>query len=195
MCASGVAASISAIATSSMPSSASTLTRSSGSWLRSVPLARFMHGNPAALNALASDPPPVTISLAHSHMRAARVRRADRGAVGFSPVAGEHLLDGQVEVALGGVSGVLEAVDHLGHDLFDPLLGDAAHLGLDAAALGHDVRRGAALDDPDVRGRLVVQRPSRIAAIAAAAAAIALRPSSGRMPGMGGPPRSSATTR
>ncbi len=34
-----------------------------GSWLRSVPFARFMHGNPAAMNALASDPPPVTIGL------------------------------------------------------------------------------------------------------------------------------------
>src|SRR5947209_19178263 len=51
----------SASATSSMDSSASTLTRSVGSWLRSVPLARFVHGKPAASNALASDPPPVTM--------------------------------------------------------------------------------------------------------------------------------------
>ena len=47
--------------TSSMPSRAATLTRSPGSWLRSVPLARFTHSKPAALNALASEPPPVSM--------------------------------------------------------------------------------------------------------------------------------------
>src|SRR3954447_13122831 len=48
-------------ATSSMPSSAATETRSVGSWLRSVPLARLTHGSPAASSALASEPPPVRI--------------------------------------------------------------------------------------------------------------------------------------
>ena len=48
-------------ATSSIPSSAATETRSVASWLRSVPLARLMHGKPAAWSALASDPPPVWI--------------------------------------------------------------------------------------------------------------------------------------
>ncbi len=52
-------ASSSANVTSSMPSSAATATRSSGSWLRSVPLARFVTCRPAAMNALASEPPPV----------------------------------------------------------------------------------------------------------------------------------------
>ena len=52
-------ASSSANATSSIPSSAATLTRSSGSWLRSVPLARFVQCRPAASKALASEPPPV----------------------------------------------------------------------------------------------------------------------------------------
>ena len=41
--------STSAIATSSIPSSASTLTRSVGSWLRSVPLARLRHGEARGL--------------------------------------------------------------------------------------------------------------------------------------------------
>ena len=41
------AASSNASITSSIPSSAATLTRSVGSWLRSVPLARHMHGKPA----------------------------------------------------------------------------------------------------------------------------------------------------
>ena len=55
------ASSSSAKATSSMLSSASTETRSVGSWLRSVPLARFTHWNPATSSTLASEPPPVTI--------------------------------------------------------------------------------------------------------------------------------------
>jgi hypothetical protein len=54
-------ASSSASTTSSIPSSAATLTRSVGSWLRSVPLARFVHAKPAASSALASEPPPVRI--------------------------------------------------------------------------------------------------------------------------------------
>ena len=52
-------ASSSANVTSSMPSSAATATRSSGSWLRSVPLARFVTCSPALMKALASEPPPV----------------------------------------------------------------------------------------------------------------------------------------
>ena len=55
------AASSRASATSSIPSSAATLTRSPGSWLRSVPLARFAQEKPAASSALASEAPPVTI--------------------------------------------------------------------------------------------------------------------------------------
>ena len=55
------ASSSSASATSSIPSSAATETRSVGSWLRSVPLARFTHGRPAASSALASEPPPLAI--------------------------------------------------------------------------------------------------------------------------------------
>ena len=55
------AASSSASATSSIPSSAATVTPSSGWWLRSVPLARFTQWKPAASSALASDPPPVTM--------------------------------------------------------------------------------------------------------------------------------------
>src|SRR5215203_5080697 len=51
--------SMSASATSSVPSSAATETRSLGSWLRSVPLARFTQCRPAASSAFASDPPPV----------------------------------------------------------------------------------------------------------------------------------------
>ncbi len=53
--------STSARTTSSIPSSAATLTRSVGSWLRSVPLARLVHGKPWASSALASEPPPVRI--------------------------------------------------------------------------------------------------------------------------------------
>ena len=49
----------SANVTSSMPSSAATLTRSRDSWLYSVPLARFVQCSPAASKALASEPPPV----------------------------------------------------------------------------------------------------------------------------------------
>src|SRR3954453_4368944 len=55
------ASSSKAKATSSMPSSAATETRSVGSWLRSVPLARLTHGSPAASSALASEPPPVRV--------------------------------------------------------------------------------------------------------------------------------------
>ena len=56
-------ASSSANVTSSIDSSAATLTRSVGSWLRSVPLARFVTGRPWASRAFASDPPPVTMRL------------------------------------------------------------------------------------------------------------------------------------
>ncbi len=52
-------ASSSANVTSSIPSSAAVLTRSVGSWLRSVPLARFVQCRPLASKALASEPPPV----------------------------------------------------------------------------------------------------------------------------------------
>ena len=42
-----------------MPSSAATDTRSVGSWLRSVPLARLTHVKPLTASALASDAPQV----------------------------------------------------------------------------------------------------------------------------------------
>src|ERR671915_533513 len=45
--------------TSSICSSASTVTDSVGSWLRSVPFATFSTGRPAEMRALASLPPPV----------------------------------------------------------------------------------------------------------------------------------------
>ena len=55
-----------------MLSSAATETRSVGSWLRSVPLARFTHWNPATSSALASEPPPVTIRRgSYPHARSA----------------------------------------------------------------------------------------------------------------------------
>src|SRR3954454_1965822 len=57
------ASSSSAKATSSIPSSAATATRSVGSWLRSVPLARFTQVKPPASSTFASDPPPVTMRL------------------------------------------------------------------------------------------------------------------------------------
>ena len=55
------ASSRSARQTSSMPSSAATLTRSVGSWLCSVPFARLTTSTPCAISALASEPPPVVI--------------------------------------------------------------------------------------------------------------------------------------
>ena len=45
--------------TSSMPSSAATLTRSRCSWLYCVPLATFVHRRPRDSKTLASEPPPV----------------------------------------------------------------------------------------------------------------------------------------
>jgi hypothetical protein len=50
--------------TESMSSSAAKLTRSVGSWLRSVPLARQMQWKPLTSSALASEPPPETIARA-----------------------------------------------------------------------------------------------------------------------------------
>ena len=47
--------------TSSIVSSAHSVTDSSGWWLRSVPLATFSTGRPAAMNAFASLPPPVVM--------------------------------------------------------------------------------------------------------------------------------------
>ena len=107
------ASSTSAIATSSIPSSASTLTRSPGSWLRSVPLARFVHGKPGRLErvrvrpAAGDDLPRLVAAGAQRPLGELDLRRAR-----LAPVAGEHPLDGDVEVALGGVGGVLEVVDH-----------------------------------------------------------------------------------
>src|SRR5437588_5849728 len=77
------ASSTSAIATSSIPSSASTLTRSSGWWLRSVPLARLVQANPAACSALASEPPPVSMCLgSYPHPPSARSASTTCGARG-----------------------------------------------------------------------------------------------------------------
>ena len=53
---------------------------------------------------------------------------------------------------------------------------------LDRAALGHDVRRRSTVDHPTFAVVSSSIRPSRMAATALAAAPIALRPSSGRMP-------------
>ena len=72
---------------------------------------------------------------------------------------------------------------------------EAARLQLDVAALGHHVRRRAALDSAHVRGRLGVEPPERMAATAGlAAAAIALWPASGRSPAWEAWPRKRALT-
>src|SRR4051794_20108854 len=78
------ASSSSASATSSMPSSAATATRSVGSWLRSVPLARFTHEKPPASSTFASDPPPVTMRRgSYPHARSAASAATIAGALGF----------------------------------------------------------------------------------------------------------------
>src|SRR5579884_2142836 len=64
--------STSAIANSNSPSSASKLIRSVGSWLCSVPSARFRQANPAARKALASEAPPVLMCVgSYPHARSA----------------------------------------------------------------------------------------------------------------------------
>src|SRR6185436_13455202 len=81
----------------------------------------------------------------------------DRRRRARKPVALEEALDGRLEVALGVARGLGQRVDHLRDDLGGTLRVEAPGLELDVAALGHHVRRGAALDPAYVRGRLVVQ--------------------------------------
>ncbi len=137
----------SAYATSSMPSSASTLTRSVGSWLRSVPLARQMHSNPLTWSALASEPPPVSdVARGVSAGLERPLGHHDRLGPGPGPVALEHPLHHHVEVALGRVGGVLEMIDHLGRHRLHPRGVKASGLRLDPAPLGHHVGVGPTRD-------------------------------------------------
>ncbi len=77
--------------------------------------------------------------------------------LGTGAVALEHPLHRHVEVALMGVRGVLEVIDHLGRDGLGAPGVEATRLCLDRAAIGDDVDRGAARDRADVRGRLGVE--------------------------------------
>ena len=81
------------------------------------------------------------------------------GGARADPVALEHPLQRDVEVALAGVGGVLQVVDHLGRERLGARPVEAAHLALDPAALGDDVDAAAALDRADVGGRLGVDAP------------------------------------
>jgi len=79
-------------------------------------------------------------------------------------IAGEQPLDRHVEVACAArqVGGVVEVVDHFGHDLVDPRLAQRPRLRQHRAAVRHDVRAaGAAVDRADVGSRLLVEAPER----------------------------------
>src|SRR5919109_1135501 len=75
-------AATSASVTSSIVSSASTVTDSSGWWLRSVPFAMFTTGRPAATKALASLPPPVAMYLGSIPLSRSATAAASTGAAG-----------------------------------------------------------------------------------------------------------------
>src|SRR5205807_2307154 len=79
------------------------------------------------------------------------------GVARAGPVALEHPLHGDVEVALGGVGRLLEVVDHLGGDGLRAGGVDAARLGLEVTAFGYDVGIRSASDRADVRGRLWIE--------------------------------------
>ncbi len=85
----------------------------------------------------------------------------DRRIARSQAVSLKEPLDRDVEIARGVIGRVLKRVDDGGHDLIDPLGVDRPHLGLDAAALGDHVGRGAARDHADVDGRLDVEPPVR----------------------------------
>ena len=77
------------------------LTRSPGSWLRSVPLARFTQSNPCAISALASEPPPLAIRCGSCpHARSAASATRDRARGRRLAVAGERALHADVDVAV-----------------------------------------------------------------------------------------------
>src|SRR5439155_19421483 len=69
--------------TSSIVSSAAIVTRSSGSWFCSVPLATFRHGSPRAWKAWASLPPPVAT-------QRGSIPRRSRAAVATSTAGAER---------------------------------------------------------------------------------------------------------
>ena len=144
---------------SSIVSSASTVTDSSGWWLRSVPLATLSTGRPAAISALASLPPPVVDvdRLDADRPRAPRRPISTAGAVRGELVAAEQALDGGLDVALEVARGLGERVHHRADHLAGARVVEAARLEHDLAALGHHVRGGAALDLADVGGGRVVE--------------------------------------
>ena len=177
-----------------MPSSASTLTRSVGSWLRSVPLARFTHGEAGALEgvgvraAAGGDARRLVAAGAQRPLGdgdpAARARR--------SPVAVEHPLDGRRR---GRTRAALAASWRWSTISVDERLGPGARRALRTSASIRQ-RSGTTLiavpprDRADVGGRLR-RRAGRAASPRSprAAATIALRPSSGRMPACAARPR------
>ena len=124
-----------------------------------------------------------------------RRRHLDRRRGARQPVALEEPLDGGLHVALGVAGRLGERVHHLAHDLARPLVVEAARLELHEAALRHHVRRRAALDAADVRGRLGVDAGRSASRLSPAlAAAIALWPASGRIPACAALPLKRAST-
>src|SRR5262249_27945009 len=84
---------------------------------------------------------------------------AHRLVVSLEPVAARTRVDRRLDVAVGELRGESNRLEHLLHELPELALVVAARLGREPAALWDDVAGGAALDLPDVGGRLLVQTP------------------------------------
>ena len=117
---------------------------------------------------------------------------AERGRAGGHLVAAEELLDPHVDVAAELARAPGAGVGDLPGDLRGAPRVEAARLGVDPAVAGDDVARGAARMIPTFAVVPSSSRPRLIRPIAAAAASIALAPSSGRTPAWASTPTKSA---
>src|SRR5206468_9452284 len=84
------------------------------------------------------------------------VRDLDDGVVALEPVAAVALRDLRLHLAILEAGRERKRVDHLLDEIAELALVVRARFGTQRAPLGDDVPGASALDQPDVRGRLVV---------------------------------------
>ncbi len=174
----------------------SAATLSSAVWLASVPFANRTHSKPrrAERVCIAATPRRDLARLDATALERRPRGNHGRGARGES-VSAEHLGHLNVQVALVLARGPRAGVGHSPDRLAGALVVEASGLALDPAVAGTTFEA----DPPSIVPTFAVvswsSRPSFIAAIAAAAAAIALRPASGRIPEWASTPSKSAVIR
>ena len=141
------------------------------------------------MKTFASAAPPESANVGSAAARAQGVRREPDGQVVLlEAVAAVRLLHLGLDLALAELGREGDRLEHLLNQIGELSLVLRARLGEEGAPLRDDVPRGPAVDDADIRRRLVVDTAEAEVGDALAAAAIAERPSSGIHARMGRPP-------